>query len=450
MNRETAAPSIKVTPPGPISQKWTDYNMAHAPESIYYHPFVWDKSAPAIGPFCTDPDGNVILDFSSHGAAFPLGYNNPELIDIAQKAASVMPDRQGIEVLGVYGDDPGKIVVPTPAHLVNKLAQIAKPIGLDCTFLSNSGAEAVENAIKACYACRRNLGFNISFQGAFHGRTMGATTITRSRKNMRKWYPQIPNHIDLPFCHCKGECKCGWKVYTVKGKGIMTQLEHLLDPDIGLLDPDEVAFIIVEPVQGEGGYNIPAPGFLESVENTAKKYGIPLICDEVQSGLGRTGKWFALEHFGIKPDYICLGKTLAVGATMAKREMFPQERSRLGGTWVGGNAVSTAVGYKRLEIIERDNLLENATKMGARFLNGFKELEKLHPHTHDATGLGLMVSIRFDDISLPSKVADEAFKHGLCVFPCGFEGLRFIAPLDVRAREVDMALEILDKAIAAV
>lgn len=450
MKRDTVTPSIKVTPPGPRSQRWTDYNMAHAPEAIYYHPFVWDRSAPAIGPFCTDPDGNVILDFSSHGAAFPLGYNHPELVDVAQKAASVMPDRHGSEVLGVWGDDPEKAEIPSAANLVNKLAQITKSVGLDNVFLSNSGTEAVENAIKACYDHRRNLGYHISFTGAFHGRTLGATTLTRSRRAMRKWYPQIPNHIDLPFCHCEGECKCGWKVYTVKAKGMMTKLEQLFDPDIGLLDPDEVAFIIIEAVQGEGGYNLPAPGFLESVGNTAKKYGIPLICDEIQCGLGRTGKWLAVEHFGLKPDYICLGKVLTVGATMARREMFPQERSRLGSTWGGGNAVAIAVGYRTLEIIERDNLLGNATKMGARFLNGMKDIAKQYSQVHSATGLGLMVAIKFEDISMPSHVVDEAFKRGLCVFTTGFDGIRFMPPLDVTAREVDLALEILDKAIAAI
>jgi len=449
MNRDTITPSIKTAPPGPKSRIWTEYHMTYSPESIYFHDLVWDRSKPAIGPFCTDPDENVILDFCSHGAAFPLGYNNPELIETAMKAARIDPDRYGAEIVGAWGDDPEKIDIPTPSHLVHKLASITKEHGLDAIYLSNSGTEAVENALKLCYAKRRNMGVGFCFQGAFHGRTLGSASLTRSRRAQRAWYPHIPEVVELPFCHCSGECRCGWKIYTIKHKGIMSRLAQLLDPEIGIVDPEQVAYIIVEPVQGEGGYYIPAPGFLQEVAGIAKDYHIPLIVDEIQSGLGRTGKWFAFEHFGIEPDVIVLGKTLRVGATVARMEMFPEDNGRFGGTWGGGNAISTAVGYRILEIIERDNLLENATRVGTHLLDGLKALEKKYPIIYNSRGLGLMVAMSLDGSGMNSKLVQEAFKRGLLVFTCGFDSIRLIPPLDVTIREADLAFEILDKALAA-
>ncbi len=450
MNRNTATPVIKTPPPGPISQRWTKYHMANCAEGIYFHGLVWDRSKPAIGPFCTDPDGNVILDLSSHGAAFPLGYNNKELIETATRAASVNPGRYGAEIVGAWGEDPEVIDIPTPSHLAQKVISKTKPYGLDTLFMSNSGSEAVENALKLCYDYRRNMGIGFCFQGAFHGRTLGATSLTRSRRAQRAWYPHIGEIIELPFCHCVGECRCGWKVLTVPHKGIQTRFEQYLDPDIGTVDPEQVAYIILEPVQGEGGYRLPAPGFLQEIAGVAKKYGIPLVLDEIQSGLGRTGKWFAFEHYDIKPDILCLGKTLRVGATIAPQNMFPKENARLGGTWSGTNAVSAAVAYKIFEIIERDNLLENATRVGTHLLNGLKSLQKKHSRVKNPRGLGLMVAMSIDGEGMAAKLIEEAFKKGLLIFSCGFNSIRFMPPLDLNVREADLALEILDQALETI
>jgi 4-aminobutyrate aminotransferase len=450
MNRNTATPVIKTPPPGPISQRWTQYHMANCAEGIYFHGLVWDRSKPAIGPFCTDPDGNVILDLSSHGAAFPLGYNNKELIETATRAASVNPGRYGAEIVGAWGEDPEVIDIPTPSHLAKKVISKTKQYGLDTLFMSNSGSEAVENAIKLCYDHRRNMGIGFCFQGAFHGRTLGATSLTRSRRAQRAWYPHIGEIIELPFCHCVGECRCGWKVLAVPHKGIQTRFEQYLDADIGTVDPEQVAYIILEPIQGEGGYRLPAPGFLQDVAGVAKKYGIPLVLDEIQSGLGRTGKWFAFEHYDIKPDILCLGKTLRVGATIAPQDMFPKENGRLGGTWSGTNAVSAAVAYKIFEIIERDNLLENATRVGTHLLNGLKSLQEKHSRIKNPRGLGLMVAMSIDGEGMAAKLIEEAFKKGLLVFSCGFDSIRFMPPLDLNVREADLALEILDQALETI
>lgn len=449
IDRKTVTPHIKSPPPGPNSILWTQFHMANAAEGIYFHDLVWDRSKPAIGPFLTDVDGNVILDFSSHGAAFPLGYNNPELIETAQKAAAVSPDKSGAEIVIGWGDNPEIIGIPTPTHLIKKIVSLTKPYGLDGVFLSNSGSEAVENALKLCYNYRRNMGIGICFEKAFHGRTLGAASLTRSRRGQRAWYPHIPDIISLPFCNCSEDCRCGWKVFTVSHKGVMNRLAELLDSDIGVIDPDQMAYIILEPVQGEGGYNFPAPGFLQEVATIAKKHQIPLIFDEIQSGIGRTGKWFAFEHFDIEPDVILLAKSLRVGATVARLDMFSKEQGRLGGTWGGVDFISSAIGYRVLEIIERDHLLDNAIKVGAHFLSGLKEFELTYSMIRNARGLGLMLAITLDGEGANTRLVTEAFKRGLLIFPCGNDSIRFLPPLDVTIREVDLALEILDSAFSS-
>jgi 4-aminobutyrate aminotransferase len=229
----------------------------------------------------------------------------------------------------------------------------------------------------------------------------------------------------------------------------MSRLAELLDPEIGVVDPDQVAFVILEPIQGEGGYNIPSPEYIREVARIAKEHHIPLVVDEIQSGLGRTGRWFAFEHFGIVPDVITLGKTLRVGATATRSSMAPGQSGRLGGTWSGTNAVASAVGYRVLEIIERDNLLDQATTVGAHLLEGLESLAEEHPVVVDTRGLGLMVAMTLDGPGLASELVQQALGRGLLLFTCGFDAIRFMPPLDVTIREIDLALEILDDALAA-
>ena len=174
------------------------------------------------------------------------------------------------------------------------------------------------------------------------------------------------------------------------------------------------------------------------------------MLDEIQSGLGRTGKWFAFEHFDIQPDVLCLGKTLRVGATVAPRKMYPEGSGRLGGTWSGTNAVSAAVAYRVLEIIERDSLLENATRVGDHLLEGLKSLQQKHSRVHNPRGLGLMVAMSIDGKGMAIKVMEEAFKRGLLVFTCGLDSIRFMPPLDLTVREADLALDVLEKVLEVI
>jgi 4-aminobutyrate aminotransferase len=229
----------------------------------------------------------------------------------------------------------------------------------------------------------------------------------------------------------------------------MSRLAELLDPEIGVVDPSQVAFVILEPVQGEGGYNIPSLDFIQEVARLAREYRIPLIVDEIQSGLGRTGKWFAFQHFGIVPDVVTLGKALRVGATVTRGELAPDQSGRLGGTWSGTNAVASAVGFRVLEIIERDNLLDHAATVGAHLLSGLESLAAEYPVVVETRGLGLMVAMTLDSPGLASELVQQALRRGLLLFTCGFDAIRFMPPLDVTIREVDLALEILEDSLAA-
>jgi 4-aminobutyrate aminotransferase len=445
INRDTATPVIRSLIPGPNAKKWARFHQKHAAHSTYVFDFIWDRSAPAIGPFCTDADGNIILDFASHVASSPLGYNHPELIALSQRLAAIDPDRYaGTDFIGAWGPDPEIADIPTPSHLHYKLMEITKPFGFDVAFFSNSGTEAVENAVKICHDHRRNYGYGICFYGAFHGRTLGALSLNRSRRVQRDWYPQIPRIVDLPYCRCNGPCDCGWKIYSIRRRGIISRLAQILDPEIGVINPEEVAYIIIEPVLGEGGYDIPNIRFIQEVAQTARANQIPLICDEVQSGLGRTGKWWACEHFDIQPDIITSAKALRIGATLGKKAMFPQETRRISSTWGEGNAISTAMGYKIIEIIQRENLVQNAAKMGAYLLDGLRALQSAHPFLHDARGLGLMAAVSVTAEKKRARIIREAFQRGLLLLGCGFESIRFLPPLDVREREIDMALNILN------
>jgi len=448
MNRDTAQTVIKTLPPGPHARKWAEFHHRYAARSTYHEEFIWDRSQPAIGPFCTDVDGNVILDFVSHVGSSALGYNHPALVGMAAKLKPVDPDRYaGCDFIGAWGEDPEKSAIPTPSHLHYKLMEITSQFGFGSAFFSNSGAEAVENAIKICYDHKRNYGYGICFYGAFHGRTLGALSLNRSKKIQRDWFPQIPNIVDFPYCTCRQRpCTCGWMISCAGKEGWCSRLDHYLDPDIGLVDPGEVAFIILEPIQGEGGYNVPSMDFMKEVDRLAKKYSIPLISDEIQAGLGRTGKWWAIEHFDIQPDIITVAKPLRVGATLGKKELFPRQEFRISSTWGEGNALSSAIGYTIIEAIQKENLLENATRMGNYFLQGLKGLQKKYPFIQDVRGIGLMDGIEIESRERRDRITRRAFQRGLLLLGAGYKTIRFLPPLDVRQREIDIALEILEGA----
>jgi 4-aminobutyrate aminotransferase len=221
------------------------------------------------------------------------------------------------------------------------------------------------------------------------------------------------------------------------------EIKSLLDREA-----DEIAFVITEIVQGEGGYNIASKKFIQNLRKETERYKIPLIIDEVQSGLGRTGKWWAFEHYDIEPDIMSVGKALQVGATVFNEKYDPKERSAISSTWGGGDRIDMAIGLKIIEIIEREKLLKNAEKVGNYILDRIKDLEKEYPQIITGTrGLGLMIAVDFNTKENRDFVEQKAFEDGLLLLGCGEKTIRIAPPLIITEEEVDKGLEIFEAQI---
>lgn len=442
MDRETAEPSV-TSLPGERATRWVDYHHEVAAPSTYVYEFVLDATAPASGPFCTDVDGNVLLDFTCHVASAPLGYNNPKILDRLGEFDLVDPLRIAGQDFYVSGGwPPENPDGPGPTQLMHRLVEISEAYDLDRVFLSNTGAEAVENAIKICYAAGGHR--SVAFEGAFHGRTLGALSHNRSKRVHRKGYPEIPGVISVPYCSCRDGCTCGWRTDGPGGN----VLADRLDPAQGNLDPTEVAFIIIEPIQGEGGYRVPNESFIDDIQTITTEYDIRLISDEIQAGLGRTGKMWGIDHTPLEPDVITSAKGLRVGATIANESLFPDETGRISSTWGAGDLVGAMRGVAVIDAIREEGLLDNVVERGRQFREQLDDADL--PGVTNIRGIGLMLAIDFESKELRDAVVDAAFARGLLVLGCGYRTLRALPPLDVTGREIDIATELLADAIREV
>jgi len=445
MDRETATPSVNGIP-GKRAQQWVDYHHQTAAPSTYVYEFVWDLSGPAAGPFCTDVDGNVLMDFTSHVAAAPLGYNNPTIIDRLQEFDLVDPLKiAGQDFYVSSGQSPENDSLPGPTGLMDRLVEATSEYGMSTVFLSNSGAEAVENAIKIAYDHSDGGQYGITFDGAFHGRTLGTLSLNRSKAVHRRHYPEIPGIHAVPFCTDQGctaeSCDCGF--FTDDA----SRLRQMVDPDRGYLDPDEVAFIILEPVQGEGGYRIPSQAFGDELAAVAADHDITLIADEIQSGLGRTGKMWGSDHYSFEPDVIAAAKALRVGATISRKDVFPDETSRLSSTWGAGDILASLQGALTIDIIQDHDLMANAIARGEQCLDLLDDKLTNDDCVTDTRGLGLMLAVEFDTKTRRNAVQKAALQRGLLTLGCGHSVLRLLPPLDVTEREIDLAVGLLIKAV---
>ncbi|WP_224268801.1 aspartate aminotransferase family protein [Haloprofundus salinisoli] len=445
MDRETATPSVEAMP-GRRARQWAERHRERAAPSTYVYDFVWDTSAPAEGPFCTDVDGNVLLDFTSHVAAAPLGYNNPKIMEPIAEFDLVDPLKIAGQDFYVssghdYDDDP----LPGPAGLMERLVDATDHYGMDTVFLSNSGAEAVENAIKISYDHADGGKYGITFDGAFHGRTLGALSLNRSKEVYRRKFPEISGIHDMPYCDdrtCSPDtCSCGFFVDDT------SRLREKLHPERGHINPEELSYIVLEPIQGEGGYRIPSDAFMRELADLVDEYDITLIADEIQSGVGRTGKMWGSDHFPIEPDVITAAKSLRVGATISKKEIFPAEKSRLSSTWGAGDIVASLQGALTLDAIEEYDLMDNAVTRGEQFLETMVDADL--PGVEDLRGKGLMLAVEFETKEHRDAVQEAALKRGLLTLSCGYKVLRILPPLDVTEREISLGCDLLGEAIEA-
>jgi 4-aminobutyrate aminotransferase len=339
-------------------------------------------------------------------------------------------------------------------ELAEKLDEIAPFNEAAVSFMTNSGTEAVETAIKLAryHTGRSNF---IGFTGAFHGRTMGAVTFTASKPAYHSgFYPLMNGVVHAPFPNPYRpvlERKAGEDY----GE---TVVRYIDDQILGhILPPDEVAGILVETIQGEGGYIVPPPGFYPALRKLCDKHGILLMVDEVQSGMGRTGKWWAIEHFGIEPDIVTAAKGIAsgmpLGACIARQSVMDWERGSHGNTY-GGNPLACAAALATLELIQ-DQYMANAAEVGQYTIDALEEIQARHPSIGDVRGIGLMIGVEFvnDRTSkepakqLADRVVDLAFERGLLTLGCGKSVIRIAPALSITKTEVDEGLTIFEEAV---
>lgn len=450
MDRERAEPRVESPFPGERAERWVEYHDTNAATSTAAYGFVWDTTAEATGPFCTDADGNVLLDFTSHVASTPLGYNNPRLREKLKEFGFTSPTKiagHSFYACAGSGSDaaPQDAGIPGPSHLMDRLTDLTADYGLDTVFLSNTGAEAVENGIKICYDHTEGAKQGFTFQGAFHGRTLGALSLNRSKAAHRRHYPEIAGVLDFPYCDdrtCAPEtCSCGF--FPSDDSGV-SQLREALGPN-GYTDPDDVAYIVVESVQGEGGYRFPSDAFADEVQAVCDEYDILLVADEVQTGLGRTGEWWGCDNYAFEPDVITSAKALQVGATVSRREVFPDEKSRISSTWGAGDLVAALQGATIIDVIEEENLLRNARERGEQLKKRVREEDP--DCVTDVRGKGLMVAVELDSKERLEATVRAALERGLLTLGCGVSTLRLLPPLDVREREIEVGARLLLDAV---
>jgi len=445
MDRDSVEPRVDGLP-GERARELVEYHHRNAAPSTYVYEFVWDYTAPAIGPFCTDIDGNVLMDLTGHVGAMPLGYNNPKVLEPLAEFDLVDPLKIAGQdfYLPAVGVEGGNNTVPGPADLMDRLTDMTAQYGMDTVFLSNSGAEAVENALKVAYDHTRGK-YVITFEGAFHGRTLGTLSLNRSREIYRREFPELSGVHDVPFCTDRGctpeTCECGFFFDETSA------LRRMLAPETGYVNPEEVAALVVEPIQGEGGYRFPSDAFADEIASLCERYGFPLVVDEVQSGLGRTGEWWASDHYALEPDVIAGAKGLRVGATVAREGVFPEKTSRLSSTWGAGDILASAQGVLTIDAIREHDLMDNATERGeaTQELLGDADL----PGVVDIRGKGLMLAVEFEDRERRDAVQEAAFERGLLVMGCGARTIRVLPPLDVTEREVRLGVDLLAEAAEA-
>jgi 4-aminobutyrate aminotransferase len=436
MDRDTAEPSVRRMP-GEKAAQWVRHHHEHAAPSTYVYEFVWDITEDADGPFCKDVDGNVLMDFTSHVAAAPFGYNNPKIMDRLDEFDLVDPAKiAGQDFYTSGGWPPEDPATDTSTQLLHRLTDITEHYDLDTVFLSNTGAEAVENAIKICYNAGGHRAF--TFDGAFHGRTLGALSLNRSKTVHRKGYPELGGVVSAPYCSCDDDtdCDCGWKTNGPGGNVIADKLH----PKRGVVDPEEVAYLIMEPQQGEGGYRVPNDDFIDDIVDIQHTYDIPVISDEIQAGLGRTGELWGMDHTDLDPDVITSAKGLRVGATVANEDLFPDETGRLSSTWGAGDILAAAQGVATIDAITSDGVLDNVTERGHQITD---ILHDANPeYITDVRGRGLMLAVEFDTKERREAVVQACLERGLLVLGCGYKTLRILPPLDATEREIDLGMSI--------
>jgi 4-aminobutyrate aminotransferase len=436
--KTTTLPEIKTALPGPRATEILARDAKYiSPSYTRSYPLVAQRGCGAI---IEDVDGNRFLDFNAGVAVAALGHAHPE---IAQVIA-----QQAREFVHISGTD---YYYPHQTALAEKLVQVTPGDFAKKVHYGNSGAEAMEGALKAAiYATGRDK--FIAFRGAFHGRTFGTLSLTASRAAQRRGFgPQALDVTHVPYAN-----PIRFPLERRSGESVGQRVARYIEQTIfkTTVAPEDCAAIVVEPVQGEGGYVVPSPDFLPELRRICDQHGIALIVDEVQSGMGRTGKLWAIEHFGVVPDIMCMAKAigggLPLGVTIAREELMRWHVGAHASTF-GGNPVAIAAALKTFEILE-NGVMQNAAEMGAYMMDRLRELQDKHAAIAEVRGLGLMIGVEIAHDreanepwpELRDKIVVNCFHRGLVIQGAGESALRFSPPLIVDREQVDFALATLD------
>jgi len=440
----SAYPKIVVTPPGPKARELVKKDESLiSPSYVRFYPLVVESGKDCI---VKDVDGNEYIDFNSGLVCLNVGHNHPKVISAIKSQCNRFLHYSNTDFY--YNE---------VVNLAETLSEITPGSFDKKAYFGNSGTEAIEAAIKlAKWHTRKQL--FIGFISGFHGRTVGALSFTASKPAQRRhFFPLMPGvtHVPYPYCY-----RCPF---------------HQTYPDchywcIDFIDdfvfkkyvpPEDVAAILFEPIQGEGGYVVPPPEYFERLKKLADKHGILLVDDEVQAGMGRTGKWFAIENWNVEPDILCSAKALAsglpLGATIAKAKVMDWIGGSHASTF-GGNPLSCVAASAVISVIKEERLLENATKQGTYILKRLESLKEKSEIIGDVRGKGLMIGMEIVEnkenekpaAKKASEIMTRSWKRGVAVITCGVSTVRIAPPLTITRELVDAALEIIEDVVKEV
>lgn len=436
-------PNIRVTPPGPRAREIIERDREYLATTTKVSPIVARR---AQGSTVEDVDGNVYIDFTCGVSVLNVGHGHPKVLDAVR--------RQLDELVHFAGTD---FYYDVQTRLAEVLGRIAPGKFRKKVFFANSGTEANEAALKVARWSTKK-GIFLAFLHAFHGRTMGALALTASKRVQReRFFPMVPGAVHVPYAYC---FRCPYKLtYPSCDLYCANIIEDLYMETVA--PPADTAAIVVEPVQGEGGYVVPPPGWLPRVAKIAKDNGVLLIADEVQTGMGRTGKMFAVEHEGVVPDIVttakALGSGIPIGAAIFDARLDFGAEGAHSNTF-GGNLLACASALATIEVMKEEKLVDRADRMGRHMGQRLDEMKARFEVMGDNRGLGLMRATEFvkdrktlrPDPAVRDRLVKDLYEHGLLVLPAGASAIRFIPALNIPQEQLDAGLDVLEESLARV
>ncbi len=430
-------PDIKVTPPGPKAREIIERDHLYIATTTKSAPIVIKR---ASGSIVEDVDGNLLIDFSSGISVLNVGHTHPKVVEAIS--------RQAAEFTHFAGTD---FYYDVQARLAERIGKSTPGKFLKKVFFTNSGTEANEAALKVAKQSTKRHMF-LAFLGAFHGRTLGALSLTASKAKQRSgFFPGMPGVVHVPYAYCY---RCPYQLTYPSCDLYCANI--IEDAYLKTVAPEEdTAGIFVEPVQGEGGYIVPPPGWMDRVAKIAKDHDILLIDDEVQTGLGRTGRMWAIEHSKAVPDILTMAKSIAsgvpMGAAVYRADMDFRESGKHSNTF-GGNPIASAASLATLDVIDDEDLVARSAKLGEHMAKRLDEMTDRYAFIGDRRGLGMMQATEFvrdkrskkADPARRDQIEKDAYEHGLILLPCGESTLRYIPALNIPRDVLDAGLDVLE------